>query len=91
MTEKTPELTAIIGELIEVGASYFSRCGNKVKILGFQEVVVGGKIVYQYKGQMTAVITGHEILLYKIYWYDAKGKWLKNPGGIHDLVRKANS
>jgi len=91
MSERTQELMAIVGELIETGTSYFSRCGNKVKILEYKELVVGGKIVYQYKGQTVAVIPGHEILLYKMYWYDAKGKWLKNPGGIHDLVRKANS
>jgi hypothetical protein len=91
MSENETQLTAIVGELIEVGVSYFSRCGNKAKILEYKEVVVSGKIVYQYKGQIIAVIPGHEILLYKMHWYDAKGKWLKNPGGIHDIVRKANS
>lgn len=89
--ENNEQLGVIVGELIEIGASYFSRCGNKVKVLSSKEVETGGKIVYQYQGQIIKTITGHEILLNKMHWFDAKGKWLKNPGGIHDLVRKANN
>jgi hypothetical protein len=80
-----------VGELIEVGTSYFSRCGNKVKILSSKEVETDGKIVYQYHGQIIKTIPGHEIILNKMHVFDAKGKWIKNPGGIHDLVRKANN
>lgn len=82
-------LGVIIGELIEVNSSYFSRCGNKVKILRYKEVIAGGKIVYQYAGQIVRTIPGHEILLNKTHWFTDKGKWLTNPGGIHDLARKA--
>ena len=89
--ETETQLGVIVGELIEIGASYFSRCGNKVKILKSKELEVDGKIVYQYQGHIIRTIPGHEILLNKMHYFDAKGKWLKNPGGIHDLVRKANN
>lgn len=83
------ELMAIqTGEYIELDAYYFSRAGNKIYIYSRKEVLINGKFVYTYKGRITKTIPGHEILLNKTHEFDERGKWLKLPGGIHDIVRK---
>jgi len=77
-----------IGEFIDLDSYYFSKAGNKVHITSRSEVLLNGKYVYTFKGIITKTIPGHEILLNKTHVFDERGKWLKNPGGIHDLSRK---
>jgi len=87
MTEIMPQ-SIIIGEYVELDSYYFSKCGNKVYIYKRAEVLVNGKFVYTFYGRIVKTIPGHEILLNKTHVFDERGRWLKNPGGIHDLSRK---
>jgi hypothetical protein len=50
--------------------------------------MINNRFVYTFKGTIIKTVPGHEILLNKTHVYDERGKWLKNPGGIHDLARK---
>ena len=87
MSEIAPT-SIIIGEYIEKGSYYFSKAGNKVYIYKRTESLVNGKYAYTFYGRIVKTVPGHEILLNRTHTFDARGRWLKLPGGIHDLTRK---
>jgi hypothetical protein len=77
-----------MGELIAVGEIYHSRVGNVIHIIEEKEAIEKKeKRTSHFRGIIIDTIAGHEILLNRAHWFNSKGKWLKYPGGIHDLVK----
>lgn len=80
-----------MGELIAIGETYHSKCGNVITIDKEKEVVEknkkGDKRTTHFRGTIIDTIEGHEILLGKQHWFNENGKWLKHKDGIHDLAK----
>ena len=86
MVEATPK-----PDIVEVGTIYHTKCGNHSKIVTRKEKLDQNGVPYnEFKGILIQVASGFEILLNRSHYYNGQGKWIKFPGGIHDLSKKCD-
>jgi hypothetical protein len=86
MVEATP-----IPDIVEINATYHTKCGNHSKIISKKEKLdQNGKPYNEFKGILINVVNGFEILRNRSHYYNGQGKWLNYPNGIHDLAKKCD-
>ncbi len=86
MIDATP-----VPDIVEVNVTYHTKCGNHSKIISKKEKLdKNGKPYNEFKGILTQVAVGFEILLNRSHYYNGQGKWITFPGGIHDLAKKCD-